>query len=239
MSMTELINGNCFEYISKIPKGSIDLILTDIPYIVSTTNNFATMKDRTGRNGIDFGAWDKDFDVSQLSTLVPLLSLNGSIVLFHSFEQYGVVRKTFEGAGLVCKDKIIWQKSNPMPRNRDRRYICDCEMASWYTRRGAKWCFNRQNPIYESMVMRYPSESGGAYKRYHPTQKTLSLISYLIKIHSNEGDVVLDPFMGSGTTGVACANNNRSFIGIELCEEYYNIASERINVARSNLKRRE
>jgi DNA modification methylase len=94
-----------------------------------------------------------------------------------------------------------------------------------------KWTFNRQNGKYESSVLKYPSESGGGFRRYHPTQKNLKMIEYLIKIHTNENDVVLDPFMGSGTTGVACMNLNRRFMGIELDESYFNIAKNRIEEA--------
>ena len=115
-----------------------------------------------------------------------------------------------------------------MPRNRERRFISDIEMASWFVK-GKGWTFNRQHEKYESSILRYPSESGGGFKRYHPTQKNLKMIEYLIKILTNEGDWVLDPFMGSGTVGVACRNTNRNFIGIELDEKYFKTAIERID----------
>ena len=131
----------------------------------------------------------------------------------------------------MLKDKLIWEKTNTMPRNRDRRYISNIEILSWYVKPKNKWTFNRQNGKYESSVLKYPSESGGGFRRYHPTQKNLKMIEYLIKIHTNENDVVLDPFMGSGTTGVACMNLNRRFMGIELDESYFNIAKNRIEEA--------
>lgn len=235
MSKVELHNEDCFDTISKLPNESVDLILTDIPYCVSMDNNFQTMKDRKGRNGIDFGEWDKTFDVRQLGLLTRVLKPNGSVVIFHSFEQYSDVRCAMENAGLVCKDKILWQKTNPMPRNRDRRYICDCEIASWYTFPKAKWTFNRQNDTYESMVMQYPSESGSAFKRYHPTQKNVKLMQKLVQIHSNEGGVVFDPFMGSGTTGVACVSTNRDFIGVEVDKKYFDTATKRIKESNNKL----
>ncbi len=117
-----------------------------------------------------------------------------------------------------------------MPRNRDRRYISNCEMLSWYVKKDSKWIFNRQNDKYETMVLRFPSESGGGFKRFHTTQKSVKLIEYLLKIHTNENQVVLDCFMGSGTTGIACKNLNRKFIGIELDEKYFDIAVERIKM---------
>lgn len=85
------------------------------------------------------------------------------------------------------------------------------------------------------MIFRYPSESGGGFVRYHPTQKNLKLMEELVKIHTDENDTVLDCFMGSGTTGVACVNTNRNFIGIELDDNYFKIAEERINNSKSSI----
>ena len=222
-----LINGDCFEVCKKFRDKQFDLIMTDIPYCISKENNFKTMKDRKNRNGIDFGVWDKEFDCSRLCDFARLLKSDGSLFLFHSIEQYTDLRRVFD-AELEFKDNIIWQKTNPMPRNRDRRYIRDIEIASWYIVKGGKWTFNRQSEKYDSSVLRYPSESGGGFKRFHPTQKNLQMIKELILRHSNEGDVVFDPFMGSGTTCVACRDLNRKFVGVELDEKYYQIACDRI-----------
>lgn len=210
-----------------IPDGSIDLILTDIPYNVSRDNNFKTMKDREGRIGIDFGEWDKDFDVRGLEALIPKLKPNGSLLIFSAFEQLDVVMETFDN--LILKDKLIWEKTNPMPRNRDRRYVSNVELCSWFVNPKGKWTFNRQSETYESCVMKYPSESGGGFRRYHPTQKNLKMIKHLIQIHSNVGDLILDPLMGGGTVGVGALEENRNFIGIEIDERYYNIANERLS----------
>ena len=222
----KLYQGDCLDIINNIEV--VDCIITDIPYNISKKNNFKTMKDRTGRNGIDFGEWDKGFEEENLIQFIPLIKSGGSFILFHSFEQFGKLKEIFENNGLMLKDKLIWEKTNPMPRNRDRRYISNIEILSWYVKPKNKWTFNRQNGKYESSVLKYPSESGGGFRRYHPTQKNLKMIEYLIKIHTNENDVVLDPFMGSGTTGVACMNLNRRFMGIELDESYFNIAKNRI-----------
>lgn len=230
MPKIDIINEDCFKVIQQFIENDfkVDAIITDIPYQISVDNNFKTMKDRTGRNGIDFGEWDKEFDCSSLGIFSKILKPNGSIVLFHSFEQYTDVKKTFEDNGLECKDRIIWEKTNPMPRNRDRRYISNCEMGSWYVMKKAKWTFNRQDEKYQKMIFRYPSESGGGFKRYHPTQKNLELMKEIVAIHTNENDIVFDPFAGSGSTGVACKNLNRNFIGIELDENYFEIAKERL-----------
>ena len=230
MPKIDIINEDCFKVIQQFIENDfkVDAIITDIPYQISVDNNFKTMKDRTGRNGIDFGEWDKEFDCSSLGIFSKILKPNGSIVLFHSFEQYTDVKKTFEDNGLECKDRIIWEKTNPMPRNRDRRYISNCEMGSWYVMKKAKWTFNRQDEKYQKMIFRYPSESGGGFKRYHPTQKNLELMKEIVAIHTNENDIVFDPFAGSGSTGVACKLLNRNFIGCEIDENYAKIIEERI-----------
>lgn len=231
MPKINIINEDCFKVIQQFIENDfkVDAIITDIPYQISVDNNFKTMKDRTGRNGIDFGEWDKEFDCSSLGIFSKILKPNGSIVLFHSFEQYADVKKTFEDNGLECKDRIIWEKTNPMPRNRDRRYISNCEMGSWYVMKKAKWTFNRQDEKYQKMIFRYPSESGGGFKRYHPTQKNLELMKEIVAIHTNENDIVFDPFAGSGSTGVACKLLNRNFIGCEIDKNYAKIIEERIN----------
>lgn len=226
--MVQLINDDYIEAIKNLDDNSIDLILTDIPYNISKENGFGGFDKKTNRNrvGIDFGEWDKGFDVKKLSLLIPKLKKGGSIVLFSSFEQFGEVISTF--GELELKDKIIWEKSNPMIRNRDRRYVSNIELCSWFVK-GKHWTFNRKNEKYEGCVLRYPTESGGGFKRYHPTQKNLNMIGYLLEIHSNEGDLVLDPFMGGGTTGVACKKFNRNFIGIEADKKYFDVASDRID----------
>ena len=107
--MEWIYNGDCFEFMQQLIDSGVkvDAIITDIPYQISVDNNFKTMKDRTGRNGIDFGEWDKEFDCSSLGILSKILKPNGSIVLFHSFEQYTDVKKTFEANGLECIFQIV------------------------------------------------------------------------------------------------------------------------------------
>jgi len=222
-----VIHGDCLEKMKDIPDKSIDFVLTDIPYNISKKNNFKTMKDRTGRNGTDFGEWDKDWDITTLTCILPKVANNGGILLFHSIQQLSDITNVFSDV-MEYKDTIIWEKSNPMPRNRDRRYVSNVEMASWFVRKNAKWVFNRQSETYDSCVYRYPSESGGGFIRYHPCQKNLKLLESLVLRHTNTGDTILDPFMGSGSTGVACINTNRNFIGIEKDDKYFEIAKKRI-----------
>lgn len=227
--MKELINTIIFDdnknILPKILDKSVNLIFTDIPYNISRENNFKTM----GRSGIDFGIWDKNiFKETDLLPFIRVLKNNGSFFSFHSFEQFGLLQKIFENE-LFYKDKIIWEKTNPMPRNRDRRWVSNIEIASWYTK-SLDWTFNRQDINYENSVLKYPVENGSGYERWHETQKNLKMYEYLIKIHSNENDLILDPYCGGGTTAIACLHTNRNFICIESDEKNYNRAIERLKV---------
>ena len=221
--MNKLYNGDCLEIMDRlIEEGvNVDAIITDPPYNISRKNNFKTLN----RSGIDFGKWDKDFDLfSYIDKVYKLLNKNGSFIVFNDWKNLGDISKYSENLGFTTKDMIRLEKSNPMPRNRDRRYVTDYECAIWFTMPKAKWVFNRQDSKYER-----PKFVASIDKGLHPTQKNLKLMEWLIKIHTNENQLVLDPFMGSGSTGVACKNLNRNFIGIELDEEYFKIAKERIN----------
>jgi len=226
--MINLQNGNYIDLIEHVPDESVDLILTDIPYNISKKNGLGGFDKKSNRNrvGLDFGEWDKGFDVSGISALVPKLKKGGSVVIFSAFEQFNEICTAF--SDLVVKDKLIWQKTNPFIRNRERRYVSNIEFCSWFVKPKEKWTFNRQNEKYESCVFTYPSESGGGFKRYHPTQKNLKMIRYLTRTHSNKGDTILDPFMGGGTMGVAAVLEERNFIGFEIEKQYFDKAQTRI-----------
>ena len=224
MNNFNLFCGDSIELMKSIPDGVIDTIITDPPYNIAMKNNFNTM----GRAGIDFGEWDKGFD--QTAWLVEagrVLKKGGSLIIFNDWKNLGNIARYSEGVGLEIKDCFRWVKDNPMPRNRDRRYITDFEMGVWLVKKGAKWVFNRQSDKYDRPEYNYPIVAGKE-KTKHPTQKPIKLMEEIILRHSNENDIVLDPFMGSGSTGVACKNLDRKFIGIELDEEYFKIAKDRI-----------
>lgn len=143
---TWLMQGDCLERMKGIPSGSVDSLLTDPPYNIAQKNNFHTM----GRAGIDFGEWDKGFDLFSYINEVPrLLTKDASVVIFNDWKNIGEIAKHCESVGLVIKDMLRWEKANPMPRNMDRRYITDYEVAVWCTNKNAKWAFNRSSDAYK------------------------------------------------------------------------------------------
>ncbi len=222
--LTELYFGDCLSILDEIVDESIDLTLTDPPYNISRKNNFNTM----GRRGIDFGEWDKGFNQTLwIEKVAPKIKKGGSILIFNAWKNMGDIAKELENNNFIVKDLIRWVKNNPMPRNRDRRYITDFEFCLWAVKKGDKWTFNRQDEKYDRPVLT-SSLVSKSERVGHPTQKPVSILEELILRHSNANDIILDPFMGSGSTGVACKNTNRRFIGIELDKDYFEIAKRRI-----------
>jgi len=221
-----LLQGDSFAIMKNIKNESVNAVITDPPYNISKDNNFTTM----GRAGIDFGEWDKDFDlVSWIKIVEPLLLKGGNILIFNDWKNMSYITKALEDNGFEIKDLIRWEKTNPMPRNIDRRFVTDYEVAVWAVKKGSKWTFNRINETYERPEIKCGITPRGEKKfGIHPTQKPIAVMEWLIQRLTNESDIVLDPFMGSGSTGVACINTNRKFIGMELDQKYFDIASKRI-----------
>lgn len=234
---TEIVNlknaqlylGNAYTIVKEFKKQNmlVNHIITDPPYNISKENNFSTM--RNPRQGVDFGSWDKHFDLySWIKDYSEILDKNGSMIVFCSYRYMSHIIDKLEESDMSVKDVIIWQKSNPMPRNIDRRYVQDTEFAVWAVKKNAKWVFNKpEDKSYCRTVYETPIVSGKE-RLNHPTQKSLALMENMIKIHTNENDVILDPFMGSGTTGEAALKNNRNFIGVEVIKEYFDVSKDRI-----------
>ena len=207
----------------------VDHIITDPPYNISKDNNFSTMKSAK-RQGVDFGEWDKKFDLTGwISDAEKILRPGGTFIVFNSYRNLTPIIEKMESCGLVVKDVIKWIKTNPMPRNIDRRYVQDTEYAIWAVKPKSPWVFNKREDKPYLRAEYKTSTVSGSERTKHPTQKSEKLMSEIIEVHSNQGDIILDPFMGSGTTGVSALSKGRRFIGCELSSEYFNIAKERIH----------
>jgi len=228
----ELFNADAYKKVSDLIKEGVTVnhIITDPPYNISKDNNFTTMK--KPRAGVDFGNWDRgEFDLySWIPEYAKILDRNGSMVIFCSYRYISYIIDALESddAGMVVKDVLVWQKSNPMPRNIQRRYVQDMEFAVWGVKKNAKWVFNKPDDKPYLRALFNTSLVSGSERLGHPTQKSLRLMEDIISIHTNPNDVILDPFMGSGSTGEAAIRLGRKFIGIEFETKYYEMARKRL-----------
>lgn len=239
---THLICGDCLEIMPMIIDKSVDLILCDLPY------------------GITSMDWDSQLPLNKLwEQYERIIKDNGNIVLFSSGNfTIDLINSNRD----LYKYKLIWKKNTPTGMNfakvRPMKYYEEiCVFNKGYAK------YNpimkpRENKAKHSYNYNHsPSKSNHAFNKkinikydldwvqpsdilefntvpnrkgkLHPTQKPVDLCEWLIKTYSNEGDIVLDNCMGSGSTGVACVNTNRNFVGIELDKNYFDIAKERIN----------
>ena len=131
MKINNIYNIDCNKGMNKMIKENlkVDLIIADPPYVISKKSQFHTMKDRKNpRKGTDFGEWDKEFNNKPwIKKSYELLNKGGSLLVFNDFKKATEIINYAQNLGFVYKDTLIWKKTNPMPRNRDRRYVPDIE----------------------------------------------------------------------------------------------------------------
>ena len=210
--MCDLLQGDCLELMKKLADNSVDFCLTDIPYD-------AVNRESNGLRNLDKGKADIiTFDLQSFLKEVVRIT-NNSICIFCGKEQFSEIYKFFANQKGTVRP-IIWEKSNPSPMNGQYIYLSGVELAVWFKKSGAK-TFNAHC---KNTVFKHPN----GRSKLHPTEKNHDLLKELIIDNSDEGQIIFDPCMGSGSHGVAALNLNRSFIGIELDENYFNIAKERI-----------
>lgn len=212
METNIIYNEDCLEGMKKLPDGSVDMLLTDIPYgEVNRTTESGLRKLKKGDADI------VSFKLSEFLDEVYRI-VSGSFYIFCGIEQISPIRKYFRKKDLLTRN-FVWNKNNPSPINGQYNWLSSIENGVYAKKKGAT--FNRHC---KGVVFKYPVGSS----KIHPTQKPLKLFDELLLASSNEGDIVLDPFIGSGTTAVSALKNNRKFIGYEINKEYYNIALKRI-----------
>ncbi|BDU67397.1 MAG: hypothetical protein TYPL_0500 [Candidatus Tyloplasma litorale] len=226
VELNEIYNVDCIGLIKKIKsnKLKVDAIITDPPYNVSRENNFNTI----GRE-IDFGKWDWGFNQTKwIKNIYEIVKDGGSVIIFNDWKNMGDISKELEKQGFEVKDLIRWIKKAPMPRNTSRRYVSDAEYAIWAVKPGEKWTFNKND---EKSYLRPEIKSSVPMgrKRIHPTQKSKEVIKELIEIHTNKGDVIFDPFSGSGEISLNSSKMDRFFIGSEIDKTYWKQSRKRID----------
>lgn len=229
----ELYHGDCVLKMREMREHNrtVQHIITDPPYAISSENQFHTM--RNPRKGVDFGDWDWDFDpAAWLVDAFPILDKNGSLIIFCSYKFISYICNHIEALGGVVKDVLVWQKANPMPRNIGRRYVQDMEFAIWAVKsKQSKWVFNKHDDVpYQRAFFQTPTLLGKE-RTAHPTQKPVALMKNIVQIHTNLHDLIFDPFMGVGSTGVAAILLNRQFVGCEQDKQWFELAEQRLSFA--------
>ena len=260
--MLTLENTNALTFMEHMDNESVDLIVTDPPYIISqesgmnkqynlvqevgdgftkTVAEWEAYKKAQGIQGdekkdnymrygsiygkkyavkTDYGTWDSDFTMEELDLIVgqyyKKLKKGGTMIMFFDLWKIGELKTMMEKYKFKQIRFIEWIKTNPQPLNSSRNYLTNCREIALLGVKSGKPTFNSK---YDNAIYEFPLQGGK--NRFHPTQKSLVLFEDLIKKHSNENDTVLDTFLGSGTTAIACKNTNRSFKGCEISKEYY------------------
>ncbi len=214
--------------IKKLPDNSVDLIFTDPPYNLSpySTGNMKFTWRKEINN--DLAHWDKDFDPSEwLTEFKRILKPTGNILAFTSYNLIGRWHDAFDSE-FDTFQYIVWHKTNPVPKFRKAGFLNSCEMIVACWNRGHKWNFGKQNEMHNFYEGPICMGTERVKNPVHPTQKPVKLLSHFIKIATNPGDVVFDPFMGVGSTGVATVQAGRKFIGIDIDEAYVKAAEKRL-----------
>ena len=243
MKKFELWQGDCLELMKNIPDGSVDLVLTDPPY------------------GTTACKWDSVIQFEPMwEQLNRIIKPNGAICLFGSEPFSSALRvsniKFYRYDWIWCKEKpsnFALAKKNPLKYHENISVFYNKfatynpqmtvgkpnhSVGKGIRRKENESNFNSKIVTNKTDGMKYPKSVlffNREPKPIHPTQKPVALLEYLIRTYTNEGETVLDFTMGSGSTGVACVNTNRHFIGIELDEGYFNIAKKRIEEAVNDL----
>lgn len=237
MATSILHNIDCIKAMKKIEDHSVDLILTDPPYNLGNfmrnrDTNLKKMRDNffgdAGWDNLEYDEWLDSMDTF-FAEAARVLKPGGAAIVFMAIIKVESLISCAEKNNLYYKTTGIWHKQNPMPRNMNLHFINSTEAWVYFTYKKRTGTFNNNGKAIHDFFETPVTSMGEKKHGKHPTQKPIALMEHFIQLLSNEGDVVLDPFMGSGSTGVAAVRNHRNFIGVELDPEYYAIAQNRIN----------
>ncbi len=247
LPLNEILAGDCIEIMNSLPEGSVDLIFADPPYNLQLKGDLHR-PDNSKVDAVDdewdqfssFAAYDK-FTKDWLAAARRVLKPNGAIWVIGSYHNIFRVGSELQNQGFWILNDVVWRKSNPMPNFRGKRLTNAHETMIWAGKNEDSKCtFNYEalKALNEGTQMRsdwvLPICNGGerlkneAGEKAHPTQKPESLLHRVLVGATNPGDVVLDPFFGTGTTGAVAKKLGRDFIGIEREEAYRKVAAKRL-----------
>jgi len=224
MTDFNLMQGDCLERMKEIPDGSVDMVLTDPPYGMNYQSNWRTATDKFEKIHNDEGLdWLDEF----VDECWRVMADNTAAYVFCSWHKVDIFKQAFE-RNFKLKNVIVWVKNNHGSGDLKGAYAPKHEFIL-YMHKGRSLFRNGRTP---DVVM---ADKVSGAKMVHSTEKPVPLLEKFITDNSDKSRLVLDPFMGSGSTGVACANLSRSFIGIELDADYFDIAEKRIQEARNDV----
>lgn len=235
-----IINADCLKGMSEIPDSSIDLIVTDPPYFIENLkeNMKAETLRKSSKNNIFHAKWDSDFDGLEgykefmkkvLLQFKRVLKDKAQCYMFFSYHHIDWIITMIKELDFRYYKFLIWYKPDTMGVF-PNQYGCNYELILWFRKKGDKGYFKNHIGVTQRDVFTFNSTLNTERKDsgYHPTAKPRALVRQLIKNASDEGDLILDAFMGSGTTAIACQQINRNFIGFELNPEYLKNAEKRL-----------
>ena len=235
MSNHFLIRGDAFNILPKI-SAKVDTVIVDPPYNTANKNT-KKLKGRKNRSS-DFGEWDyfSDneylvFSKKWLEMTSPILKSNGNLIIFSKLEYVSDIKRIYENQGFRHHATIIWHKTNPAPQIRKTGFLSSCEAILWATKgfddEKISYTFNFTKQSEMHNFIETPICMGNERTK-HPTQKPEKVIEKLINIFTNERDLILDCFAGSGTTSAVAAKLKRRSISIEKDPNFFSIMHERM-----------
>ena len=214
-----------------IEDGSVDLVVADPPYktITGGKNNGKNAKRPKGVLNENNGLFEhQNIKISSwMPEIYRVLKEGSHCYIFTNSLNLQEMLNEATKAGFKLHNLLVWEKNNYTP---SQYYMKNCEYVLFLRKGKSKWINNIGD---SKTVHKFNNIIGG---KLHPTEKPVDLLEYYLLNSSELNDIVFDPFMGSGSTGVACLNTNRDFIGIELDERYFNIAQNRIEEAANKTK---
>jgi DNA modification methylase len=247
LPLNQIVHGNSIEVLHTLPECSVDMVFADPPYNLQLQNDLY----RPDRSKVDAvnNKWDKfssfesydEFTHEWLSAVRRVLKESGTIWVIGSYHNIFRVGAIMQDLGFWILNDVIWLKTNPMPNFRGVRFTNAHETMIWaQKKKGVKYIFNHNamKKLNDDLQMRsdwvIPLATGKERiksngTKAHPTQKPEGLLYRVLLSTTNTGDVVLDPFFGSGTTGAVAKKLGRNFIGIEQDKKYIKVAQERID----------
>ncbi|MDE2229014.1 MAG: site-specific DNA-methyltransferase [Alphaproteobacteria bacterium] len=242
----EVLVGDCVEVMTRLPAGSVDLVFADPPYNLQLggalhrpDNSHVDAVTESWDKFADFATYDR-FSRAWLEAARRLLKPDGTLWVIGSYHNIYRVGSLLQNLGFWILNDIVWRKTNPMPNFHGRRFTNAHETLLWCARsRDSKYTFNyhAMKALNDDVQMRsdwlLPICGGSERlkrdgKKAHPTQKPEALLHRVLLAATRPGDLVLDPFFGTGTTGAVAKRLNRRFIGIEREKDYVRLARERV-----------